>query len=124
MLLNITYIKSVQALYNRPVHVAGSDEERPDAPTELTYSNLTLLPNGKVSALLSWHPPSTDSRFVIDKFKVGPSLSLLHYTKLTYVVGCISDAVTSVVVRTHGELNRSTPICAESFVNDASQNVP
>jgi len=47
-----------------------SDDDRPNAPTALTYSNMTLLPGGKVTALLSWHQPSTNSRFVVDKYKV------------------------------------------------------
>ena len=46
------------------------DEERPGAPTDLTYSNMTLLPGGKVFALVSWRPPAADSRFTVDKYKV------------------------------------------------------
>jgi len=46
------------------------EEDRPGAPTDLAYSNTTLMPGGKVSALLSWRPASSDSRFVVDKYKV------------------------------------------------------
>ena len=47
-----------------------TDDDRPTAPTVLTYSNLTSLPGGKVSALVSWHSPASDSRFIVDKYKV------------------------------------------------------
>jgi len=50
-----------------------SDEDRPAAPADLTYSNVTLTPNGKVTALLTWRRPQPDSRFIVDKYKVHAS---------------------------------------------------